>query len=206
MSLNQFETDEQRAEALIDWLKSNGLFIVIVLVAIFGGIIGWDYYQKNQVKQLSVQATNYYQFEKVLAGGKVDDNAFNVVMKDSKSLGFKDLAVLHKAAFDANNGNITAAIADLQSQISNTVDPVMKDLFHYRLAKVFYEHKDYTAALDELSKLQTDSFKGLVKVLQGDIYAKEGRVDNAKVVYTEALEVLQTPIIQRKINQLAKES
>lgn len=27
MSLNQFETDEQRAEALVDWLKANGAWI-----------------------------------------------------------------------------------------------------------------------------------------------------------------------------------
>ena len=44
---------------------------------------------------------------------------------------------------------------------------------------------------------------GLVKSLQGDVYVKEGRIDNAKTVYAEAFDILQSPMIQRKINQLS---
>ena len=49
MSLNQFETDEQRAEALVDWLKANGAFIVLAVVIVIGGIIGWDYYKGHRL-------------------------------------------------------------------------------------------------------------------------------------------------------------
>lgn len=206
MSLNQFETDDQRAEALIDWLKSNGVWIFLAVALSIGGIIGWDYYKDHKSNRLSSQAMNYYLFEQSLESGKLDEKAINAVMADAKSQGFKDLAMLQKAAFEANSNDLKGAIADLQAQIANIKDPVMKDLFRYRLAVALYESKDYTASMAELNQITTKSFTGLVKSLQGDVYVKEGRLDNAKTVYVEAFEILQSPVIQRKINQLSTDA
>lgn len=203
MSLNQFETDEQRAEALVDWLKANGAWIFFAIIVVIGSIIGWDYYKSHNSGRLSEQSANYYAFEQALESGKLDDKAIAAVMNDSKAEGFKDLAMLQKAAFQANNNDLKGAIADLQSQLAVTKDPVMKDLFRYRLAVALYENNDYTASMAELNQITTKSFTGLVKSLQGDIYVKEGRIDNAKAVYVEAFEILQSPVIQRKINQLS---
>lgn len=203
MSLNQFETDEQRAEALVDWLKSNGVWIFLALALIIGGIIGWDYYKGQKNNRLSEQALNYYLFEQSLETGKLDEKAIAAVMNDAKSEGFKDLAMLQKAAFQANDNDLKGAIADLQGQVANVKDPVMKDLYRYRLAVALYESDDYVASMAELNQITTKSYTGLVKSLQGDIYVKEGRFDNAKTVYTEAFEILQSPMIQRKINQLS---
>ncbi|MGL4674218.1 MAG: YfgM family protein, partial [Wohlfahrtiimonas sp.] len=188
MSLNQFETDDQRAEALIDWLKSNGVWIFLAVALSIGGIIGWDYYKDHKSNRLSSQAMNYYLFEQSLESGKLDEKAINAVMTDDKSQGFKDLAMLQKAAFEVNSNDLKGAIADLQAQIANIKDPVMKDLFRYRLAVALYESKDYTASMAELNQITTKSFTGLVKSLQGDVYVKEGRLDNAKTVYVEAFE------------------
>lgn len=206
MSLNQFETDEQRAEALVDWLKSNGVFLVLSFCLVVGGVIGWDYYKDHTQEKLSVQATNYYVFEQSLESGNLNEKAINAVMTDDKSVGFKDLVILQKAAFEASANNLQGAITDLRTQIEKVKDPVMKDLFRYRLAVVLYDTKDYKAALDELNLMTTKSYVGLVKALQGDIYVQEGRLDNAKTVYTEAFEILQSPIIQRKINQLSTDA
>lgn len=203
MSLNQFETDDQRAEALVDWLKANGAWIFFAIIVVIGSIIGWDYYKSHKSDRLSAQATNYYVFEQALESGKLDDKAIAAVMNDAKAEGFKDLAMLQKAAFQANDNDLKGAIADLQSQLAATKDPVMKDLFRYRLAVALYENSDYTASMAELNQITTKSFTGLVKSLQGDVYVKEGRIDNAKTVYAEAFEILQSPVIQRKINQLS---
>lgn len=203
MSLNQFETDEQRAEALVDWLKANGAWIFLAIVVVIGSIIGWDYYKSHKSNRLSAQATNYYLFEQSLESGKLDDKVVAAVMNDAKAQGFKDLAMLQKAALQANHDDLEGAITDLQSQVANTKDPVMKDLFRYRLAVILYDNKNYTEAMTELNQITTNSFLGLVKSLQGDVYVKEGRIDNAKAVYTEAFEILQSELIQRKINQLS---
>lgn len=152
---------------------------------------------------MSAQATNYYLFEQSLESGKLDDKVVAAVMNDAKAQGFKDLAMLQKAALQANHDDLEGAITDLQSQVANTKDPVMKDLFRYRLAVILYDNKNYTEAMTELNQITTNSFLGLVKSLQGDVYVKEGRIDNAKVVYTEAFEILQSELIQRKINQLS---
>lgn len=206
MSLNQFETDEQRAEALIDWLRSNFFFIILAIVIIIGSIVGWDYYKKHSKTQLSTQAMNYYVFEQSLESGKLDEKAIEVLTNDGKAKGFAELAILQKAAFEAENDNLTTTISDLQNQINNISDAVMKDLYRYRLALALYENKNYSESLNVLNQITTKSFAGLVKTLQGDIYVKEGRIDNAKVVYTEAFEILQSPVIQRKINQLSTDA
>ena len=203
MSLNQFETDEQRAEALVDWLKANGAWIFFAIILVIGGIVGWDYYKSHKSDRLLTQSANYYVFEQALESGKLDDKAIAAVMNDAKAEGFKDLAMLQKAAFQANDNDLKGAIADLQSQLATTKDPVMKDLFRYRLAVALYDNNDYAASMAELNQITTKSFTGLVKSLQGDVYVKEGRIDNAKTVYAEAFEILQSPVIQRKINQLS---
>lgn len=203
MSLNQFETDEQRADALVDWLKTNGVWIFFAIVVVIGSIIGWDYYKSHKTDRLSAQATNYYVFEQSLESGKLDDKIVAAVMDDTKAQGFKDLTMLQVAAFQANENDLKGAIADLQSQLANIKDPVMKDLFRYRLAVALYDNNDYAASMAELNQITTKSFTGLVRSLQGDIYVKEGRIDNAKIVYGEAFEILQSPMIQRKLNQLS---
>lgn len=206
MSLNQFETDEQRADALIDWLKENALFIIAVIVVTFGSIIGWDYYKSHKSNRLTTQASHYYQFEQSLDKGTINDAAYNAVMTDDNAEGFRDLATLQKAAFEAQNNDLNATIAELKSHVKHVKNPVMKDLYRYRLGKALYETVAYDEAMSELNQVQTESLKGLVKDLQGDVYVKQNRLDNAKVVYTEAFDLLQSPIIQGKINQLGKDS
>lgn len=149
---------------------------------------------------------NYYVFEQSLESGKLDEKAIEVLTNDGKAKGFAELAILQKAAFEAENDNLTTTISDLQNQINNISDAVMKDLYRYRLALALYENKNYSESLNVLNQITTKSFAGLVKTLQGDIYVKEGRIDNAKVVYTEAFEILQSPVIQRKINQLSTDA
>ncbi len=206
MSLNQFETDEQRAEALVDWLRSNFFFIILAIVIIIGGVIGWDYYKKHSKTQLTTQAMHYYVFEQALESGKLDEKAIEVLTSDSKAKGFTELAILQKASYSADNNDLNTTISSLQDQVNKVSDVVMKDLYRYRLALALYENKDYSESMNTLNQITTKSFAGLVKTLQGDIYVKEGRMDNAKTVYSEAFEILQSPIIQRKINQLSTEA
>ncbi|ELV07894.1 tetratricopeptide repeat protein [Wohlfahrtiimonas chitiniclastica] len=205
MSLNQLETDEQRAEALVDWLKANGGLIFLAFVVVIGGIIGWDYYRDHQRQQLIKEAAYYYHFEQALSDGKINDNAFKALQQD-KATGFVELAVLQQAGLAASQDQLDQAIASLTAEIANIKEPVMKDLYRYRLAKALYAQGDYEKALNELSNIQTESYQGLVKALQGDVYVKEGRLDNARAVYQKAYELLQSPIIQRKINQLGAKS
>ena len=62
MALNQYETDEQRAEVLIDWLKKNVGYLLLLVVIVVGSIIGVGYYKSSSDDKLTKTFDTYEAF------------------------------------------------------------------------------------------------------------------------------------------------
>ena len=55
--MDEFLTDEERAAQAKNWLRENGLFMVVGLVVALGSLFGWNAwqdYQKSHAEQASV--------------------------------------------------------------------------------------------------------------------------------------------------------
>ncbi len=188
MSLNQFETDEQRAEALLDWLRENSTFLVLLVVGSIALFIGIHYYKEQQIRAVEEASEAYNLFNRTLSGA--DPEAPEVLaaadaLSEEKHPIYHSLAAI-KVAQGANSGEIRRD--QLISALEYEKDPIIRDLLYYRLSQLLYNEGAYEEALSYIEEISSSGYRGLAKNIAGDIYLKLEQPDKARLRYEEAIE------------------
>lgn len=112
------------------WNRFGNMAIAaaVAIVAVVGGIKGWQYYQ---VKQSEAAATVYFEAVKKAGEGKLEDAtaAFAAV----KHAGFQQLSKLQEAGLLAEKGKVAEAVAAFDSIAADaSSDPAIADLARIR--------------------------------------------------------------------------
>lgn len=204
MALNQYETDEQRAEVLIDWLKRNVAYLILLVVIVIGSIAGVEYYKRSSVDTLSKNFDTYESFLTQLDSAPIDAAMGEKLIANNEDIyQVFSAMLLAKEAHDAGEYDNAANL--LKGAIANADGEAgLQALLHYRLAIVLFDQDNNEAALSSLKEIQAPEFLGLRKVLEGDIYQSMGRLDDAKISYEEALNSVVVPDnAQSKLNLLS---
>ncbi|UNM95233.1 tetratricopeptide repeat protein [Ignatzschineria rhizosphaerae] len=186
MALNQYETDEQRAEVLIDWLKRNVGYLLFLVVLVVGSIAGVEFYKSHTVSKANATFDSYEAFLAKYDNAPVDAAMSEKLVADNDGVyQVFSAMLLAKEAHDA--GELNTAETLLTSALTNADDEGLKALLQYRLAIVQFDQGNNEVALESLKQVQAVEFLGLRKVLEGDIYLSMGRTQDAKISYEEAL-------------------
>lgn len=188
--MNVYETDDEKVEALKKWWKDNGLSVAagigIGLAAVFGWR-GWVGYQDVVGQQASAA------FEQLLAAADSGNTESalkqsELVTSDFGSTAYATLAALVRARVELEAGNVPGARAALEEAIAKAPDPGLARIAALRLARVEFGAGDLAATKALLDKHdQGSSFAGDFTALRGDIAAAEGRIDDARKAYEQAL-------------------
>ena len=188
--MNVYETDDEKVEALKKWWKDNGLSVAagigIGLAAVFGWR-GWVGYPDAVGKQASAA------FEQLLAAADSGNTESalkqsELVTSDFGSTAYATLAALVRARVELEAGNVPGARAALEEAIAKAPDPGLARIAALRLARVEFGAGDMVAAKALLDEHDKDgSFAGDFAALRGDIAAAEGRMDEAREAYEQAL-------------------
>lgn len=206
MSLKEFETDEQRAEALVDWLKQNSNFILLLAVVIVGTIVGQNYYQSHKTGKTvnNIAALDVLAMEKGTEGNLSKAQLTEFLDKNNNQ-DHQALGVMTVAGELANRGEYQEAKALLTGLDTQKFDPSLKALVDFRLAKVLFELNEYDASLKVLDGMDSISFRGLAQALSGDIHLAKGDEKRAIASYEAALTSPNAPRdgVLLKLAQLA---
>lgn len=187
MALNQYETDEQRAEVLIDWLKRNIGYLLLLVVIVVGSIIGVGYYKSSSDEKLTQSFDTYHSFLSEYESQPIGAVTGEKLVANNDGI-YKVFSAMMLAKEAHGAGNYDDAKLLLTDAIENNdAGDGVGSLLQYRLAIVLFDQGENDAALAELKKIQAPEFVGLRKVLEGDIYQSMGRVEDAKISYEEAL-------------------
>lgn len=186
MALNQYETDEQRAEVLIDWLKRNVGYLLFLVVLVVGSIAGVEFYKSHKVSQANESFDSYEAFLTKFDDAPIDAAMSEKLVADNEGI-YQVFSAMLLAKEAHGAGEFKAAENLLNSAITNADDEGLKALLQYRLAIVQFDQGNNDAALESLKQIQAVEFLGLRKVLEGDIYLSMGREQDAKISYEEAL-------------------
>lgn len=205
--MTELRTDEETVEIIKKWWQTNGVAViagvVIGLVVVFGYRAFNDHRETNR-EQASLA------FEQVLAATVNGDaeQAERQAARLGEAFGgsvyvtLGDLA-LARARVEAND--LEGAAAALRTALARAPAPPLASLAALRLARVEFAQGNLAAATEVISRHDDGStFGGDFAALRGDIAAAEGRFDDARSAYRQALDqgAALARVVALKLNDL----
>ncbi|OXR48486.1 MULTISPECIES: tetratricopeptide repeat protein [unclassified Pusillimonas] len=202
--------EQEKLDAIRQWWDRYGTLIVTVVAVValaFAGWRGWQWYEGNQARQ----AMGYFEALESAATKPGDDSlervkaASQTLRADFPASGYTTRGALVAAQVLAQQQDYAGAKEQLQWVIDNSKDPALVPLAQLRLAGVLLEQKEYDAALALVAN-GPEAFEALFSDRQGDVLAAQGKKEDAKSAWLNAIEALgadpMTQIIQLKIDAL----
>lgn len=185
-----YETDEERAEAIKKWWKENGLSILLGVGIGLGAIFGWrawmDY--RETVRQQASAA-----FERLLAEADAGDaqsarTQSKLLREEFAATAYATLASLVRARVEAKAGNLVAARTALEQAIAGSPAPGIRRIAALRLARVLIAEGDLQGAAGLVARHDDGGgFNGAFAALRGEIAEVQGRMAAARTAYEQAL-------------------
>ena len=204
--------EQEQLEKLKAWWKNYGsatIFGVLLGAAVLVGFRYWTQYQEQRLQGASVL---YNELVQDMRSKKTDAarRAGESLINDYSATPYAGMAGLLLARLDFDAGDAKAARAHLQWVIDHAKDPVAVNTARLRLARLLAGSGEKDAALALLNAKDQAGFEGEYEELRGDIYAAQGKRDEARAAYQEALKHLSPdspyiPVINMKLDDLGRE-
>ena len=202
------ETDDEQVEKLKKWWEENGRAVIAGIVIGVGGLFGYRYWIDLQEASAEAASTHYVQMMEAL---KSSDSVGVTELADTLISDYSDTEYATLARFALARNLVESEKFDLAQtqleQIIGTVgDAPLGFLARKRLASVQLQSAQQEQALVTLSVEFPPAFSAGVDELKGDIYAQQGKIDEAANAYREALSATPGPangeFLQQKLDDL----
>jgi predicted negative regulator of RcsB-dependent stress response len=202
-----FEEQERLAE-LKAWWEDNRMYVFGAIAAAvigFGGWQGWRFWEQRQDEEAAALFLPVSEAQRTNDPKKVSAAAGKVVAEQPGSFYASQAALIAaKAAFDA--GNLDEARKHLEWVMNKGVSP-HRGVARVRLAAVLLEQKKFDEALATLDGSKEPGFVPLAADMRGDVMLAQGRLDEARAAYRQAIEKADARnpvkgIAQTKLNAL----
>jgi len=187
----ELETDEEKVEAIKKWWKENGVSVVAGVVIGLGAIIGWRAWVHHRTTVAQEASIAFEQLQMTANAGDTApaEQQAAAIVKDYGSTPYAMFARLTAARLAVDAGDNAAAVTALKAAIDDAPDPPLASLAALRLARVQLDQGDLDAAAATIAEHAGDkAFAGDFAALRGDIAAAQGRTDEARAAYREAID------------------
>ncbi|MDQ1363777.1 MAG: hypothetical protein QG652_1639 [Pseudomonadota bacterium] len=187
----EFETEEQKVEALKKWWQDNGQMVIGVVVLSIALVAGWRFYENYKIMQAE-QASNLY--EQVLQAAQTRDDMsaqqtrVNELMAEYANTPYAALSALVLARQQAQTGDTAKAIQQLEWVMKNSSAAELQNIARLRLARLMMATEQYDAAMALVNTGYPESFTALYEELRGDLHVMRGENDLARAAYDKAIQ------------------
>lgn len=191
MAVYDLEEQEQLDE-LKTWWKQYGNLVTAVVVAVGIGVVGWQgwsWWQRDQ----GAQAAAVYAVVERAAGehdAKKAREATSELIDKYSGTAYAGMAVLVSARLYVEAGDLKTAKLHLGWVVDHPRDDETRDLARLRLAAVLLEEKAYDEAQKQLASEPAGPFMPRYAELKGDTLVAQGKQEEAKTAYQQALSKL----------------
>lgn len=179
---DELKTDEERAEELKAWWRSNGTSVLAGIAIAIGGVFGWQQWQNYQQNE-SEAASAQLQAAQAADANKV--TALKAVTEEYSSTPYGALAALSVAA-ETSQTDADASIAALK-QAMEAKDPNVADIARLRLARAYIAAGKLGEAETLLDTKMAVAYTSLVEELKGDLFVAKKDLENARIAYDKAI-------------------
>lgn len=200
--------DYEQSERVQQWLRQNGLSIVVGIAIGLVGIFGWQQWNKHKAEHQADAANLYQQIQVAAASGKTDnaDALTEQMLKAYADSTYAVFAVSDRAERQVQAKQLDKAIESLGWAESHASDPNLKALAQMRIARVLLGQGKGADAIAALDRMPPKTYEGISQELRGDALVKLGRPDDARKAYEAAKAAMgenAPQSVQMKIDDLA---
>jgi len=207
-----YSEEKDQIEMLKTFWNEYGRYIVLALV--IGAIVstGWNFWQKQKVKQTQMASILYTQMqtaEMLKQDDKFIANATHL-LKTYPQSPYASLASLALAKKSVEEKKYDQAVQQLKTVIEEASVPELKQIARIRMARILLAQKKTDEALAAITTIDSNAFTPLVNEIRGDIYVARGQNDKARQSYQAALDAspadqVNRPLLQMKFEQLSQQ-
>lgn len=202
--MNEYYDEYEQGEAVKKWLADNFGAMIFGIVLGLGGLLGWQYWQNQQV-------ASKRQAAEALATLTTDESKSSVADLDAfleqvDNTASASLAAMHLAGRAMAQDKPEEAIALLQRVVENGEPEVFRYLAGLRLARVQLSTGDLTGAEAQLGQLENTQFAAMAAEVRGDLLLTKGDQSGARAAYQIALDGIvggDRALLQMKLDDLA---
>ena len=184
--------EQEQVDALKAWWKQHGNKVLALLALFVVSVAGWHGWQGYQARQSGEAAALFDVLRKELSSNNVKrirEVGGQLIDKYPRTAYAVDAAMfIAKANFES--GDSKSAKAQYQWVIDHAKQPQSKDLARMRLAVVLLDEKNYAEALKLLEAKHDAAFDPLFNDLKGDVYALQGKSQEARAAYQAVIAAL----------------
>lgn len=172
----------QEIENVKHFWRNGGKWIFAALLVAALGYLAYVVYQNHRQSQNEQAATLAAQIQ---SGKSSDVAALQQQYPDSMGAA---QATLHTAAQAFAKGKYDEAVNGYRWVLEHQKAPLMQAAAAQNLANVYLQQKKYNEALQAAATPVEAAFQALMDETRGDIYAAQGKADEAKKAYQAALD------------------
>lgn len=189
MAVELYDEHEQ-SERVRKWVREYGFSIVMGVVLAFAGIFGWRQWGEYQTGQAQL-ASEYYSIVRTeLEAGRVDSaEAQYQAMRDAVGRrAYTALAGMLMANLLVEEGRVEEVVPIYSEILERRKFRALWPVAKLRLARVYHALGDASAALALLEGSPPDGFEAAWAEVRGDLLLADGRVEEARQAYRQAVE------------------
>jgi len=188
MSNDQIDEYEQ-GERVRKWLRDNGGSVLGGIAIGLAAIVGFQTWQGRQDAH-KLEAAK--QFETFLTAQEAGEAEQASGLAASLAANFAEtpypaLAALRRSASLVNEGKTEEALKAIEGALPTTRDETLRQLLLLRAARAELVLGRHDAALARLDSVDLAGYASLRDELRGDAFAAQGKRDDARAAYQNAL-------------------
>ncbi|GAB4180844.1 MAG: tetratricopeptide repeat protein [Wenzhouxiangellaceae bacterium] len=185
--------DVEQSERVRNWLSENGSSLVIGLLAAFAAVFGWQKYMSYQEEQQYQAAATYSVFDQQLNGEEAAAATTQLEQLQThyaENL-YTDLAALRMASKWVADGELERASEALEQLRASTQHAGIANIAALRQARLAITRDQADQALAIINGINAaDDMTAALAEVRGDALARQGRSDEARAAYSEAIAAL----------------
>lgn len=203
MSNDQIDEYEQ-GERVRKWLRDNGGSALVGVAIALGLLAGWEAWKSRQQGALLEAAAQYGRFNEAIEGDKADAAAAlaTALVRDYPETPYPVLAALTQAEQLAATNKAEEALAQLLGALPLAKDPALRDIVALRAARVEWQLGKQVEAAERLQGITGQGLAAQRNELLGDVLMAQGKRDEARAAYLDAVTALDVASPTRVIVEL----
>jgi predicted negative regulator of RcsB-dependent stress response len=196
--------EQEQVDALKSWWRENGKWVLAAVLMTLIGFAGVQFWKNHQAQQAGEAAKLFAEVMKQTQSNdpkRVNDAVAALVDKFGSNA-YAPRAQLVAVETNLQAKDIARAKTQLQWVVEHAGEASLQDTARLKLASVLLDEKKFDEALTQLNAAHPDAFTGLYADLKGDVLSAQGKTEEAKIAYKQALDKIEPKSLYRNLVQL----